>query len=201
MEFGKLTTISPCRVFGGKYPGWLCKCECGNFAEIRTSNFTSGHVKSCGCLRHTCNAYTDPKEASWNKFKSIYEQGAKKRSLSWELDVKLFRLLTISNCYFCGSLPYKIFTAYEIKSGKRFHGVSGPRLEQSKIVVNGIDRLDNNIGYTTENSVPCCSICNFAKRDLDLTIFESWLDTITEFRIKKRVGIDFPPSFLERKIA
>lgn len=29
-----------------------------------------------------------------------------------------------------------------------------------------IDRADNNLGYTKENSVPCCSECNFCKGTL-----------------------------------
>ncbi|HFL2403586.1 TPA: hypothetical protein ACG3PH_001964 [Clostridioides difficile] len=30
---------------------WLCKCDCGNFKEIRTDSLTSGLVQSCGCLK------------------------------------------------------------------------------------------------------------------------------------------------------
>lgn len=30
---------------------WLCKCDCGNFKEVPTINLTSGHTKSCGCLK------------------------------------------------------------------------------------------------------------------------------------------------------
>jgi hypothetical protein len=29
---------------------------------------------------------------------------------------------------------------------------------------NGIDRVNNEIGYTLSNCVPCCTECNFAKR-------------------------------------
>jgi hypothetical protein len=30
----------------------------------------------------------------------------------------------------------------------------------------GIDRIDNSAGYTALNTVPCCSTCNFMKRDM-----------------------------------
>ena len=30
----------------------------------------------------------------------------------------------------------------------------------------GIDRIDNSIGYTKENSVSCCKICNYMKRTM-----------------------------------
>lgn len=49
-KFGKLTVI--------KYTGrdkhgvkWLCRCDCGNFKEIRESYLISGHTKSCGCTQ------------------------------------------------------------------------------------------------------------------------------------------------------
>lgn len=37
----------------------------------------------------------------------------------------------------------------------------------------GIDRVDSTVGYTDDNSVPCCSQCNFMKCD---TNFEDFLD-------------------------
>jgi hypothetical protein len=30
---------------------WYCMCECGNLIVVSASNFTSGCVKSCGCLK------------------------------------------------------------------------------------------------------------------------------------------------------
>lgn len=30
---------------------WVCKCDCGNICNIRSSNLTNGHTKSCGCLQ------------------------------------------------------------------------------------------------------------------------------------------------------
>ena len=29
----------------------LCKCECGNETEVRTSNLYSGNTTSCGCVK------------------------------------------------------------------------------------------------------------------------------------------------------
>jgi len=42
---------------------------------------------------------------------------------------------------------------------------------------NGLDRVDNNKGYTIDNVVPCCRYCNFAKMDTDL---KEWI-----FRIER----------------
>ncbi|GAG94020.1 unnamed protein product, partial [marine sediment metagenome] len=35
----------------------------------------------------------------------------------------------------------------------------------------GIDRKNNNIGYTIKNSVPCCWPCNKFKRAIDSKYF------------------------------
>lgn len=34
---------------------WKCRCDCGGFTTVTTSNLTAGHVKSCGCLSHVGN--------------------------------------------------------------------------------------------------------------------------------------------------
>ena len=35
----------------------------------------------------------------------------------------------------------------------------------------GIDRVDNSLGYTLENSVSCCSKCNYMKKTLNVENF------------------------------
>lgn len=50
MRFGRLTVI---KQVNSKTPQrrWLCKCDCGNTSEVQSYQLTSGHSKSCGCLR------------------------------------------------------------------------------------------------------------------------------------------------------
>ena len=54
------------------------------------------------------------------------------------------------------------------------------RLSSEVLKINGIDRIDNNIGYTKENSVPCCEICNKAKRDMSYNDFINYLKRIVK---------------------
>jgi hypothetical protein len=49
--FGKLKVISRTGNDTQGYATWLCKCECGNFKEVRGSNLIAGKVKTCGCGR------------------------------------------------------------------------------------------------------------------------------------------------------
>ena len=40
---------------------------------------------------------------------------------------------------------------------------------------NGIDRIDNNIGYESKNVVSCCKICNYAKSNMNYKDFILWI--------------------------
>lgn len=74
-----------------------------------------------------------------------YLRGAKKRGYNFELSFENFKKLVTSQCYYCDLPRRKYFV--------------------------GIDRLDNNMGYTKENSVPCCYICNIMKNTLNEATF------------------------------
>lgn len=54
-RFGRLTVI--------EYAGnkrWLCRCDCGNPATVRTANLRHGTTMSCGCYRRQINAAQTP---------------------------------------------------------------------------------------------------------------------------------------------
>jgi hypothetical protein len=72
-----------------------------------------------------------------------YIRNAKSRGYDFELTVGQFQELVIQPCYYCGEKDEPL----------------------------GIDRWDNTIGYTFKNSLPCCEICNKAKRDLSAPEF------------------------------
>ena len=46
-KFGMLTPYE--YVIGSK---WKCECDCGNHSIVSTYKLTSGHTKSCGCLKN-----------------------------------------------------------------------------------------------------------------------------------------------------
>ncbi len=78
-----------------------------------------------------------------------YRQGAVNRKLSFELSDEEAQALFRSPCRYCGYLPK--------------HGF------------NGIDRVNNALGYTKENAVACCQWCNRAKGRYGLEAFMEWL--------------------------
>ena len=54
-RFGRLIVISRSDDYispkGFKRTVWNCQCDCGNTRAVESTQLTSGHTKSCGCLR------------------------------------------------------------------------------------------------------------------------------------------------------
>ena len=44
--------------------------------------------------------------------------------------------------------------------------------EITHVSYNGIDRLDSSLGYTKDNIVTCCKICNYAKNKMKFEDFK-----------------------------
>ena len=48
-RFGRLTVLEPAENIGGR-TAWLCQCDCGNTAVVKTYNLRQGKTTSCGCM-------------------------------------------------------------------------------------------------------------------------------------------------------
>ena len=46
---------------------------------------------------------------------------------------------------------------------------------------NGIDRMNNEIGYTEENCVACCKTCNYMKSDRSVSVFIDHCEAIADY--------------------
>lgn len=53
--FGLLTVLLDTMDRNNGQIVWECQCDCGDIARVMTTNLTSGHTKSCGCLRQGTN--------------------------------------------------------------------------------------------------------------------------------------------------
>lgn len=49
-RFGRLVAISPTDKRLGHSVIWHCQCDCGNTADIASTNLIKGYTKSCGCF-------------------------------------------------------------------------------------------------------------------------------------------------------
>lgn len=145
---------------------WLCKCDCGNSKIITGSNLKTGDSTSCGCYNkeRIKETKTIPeKEHRINRIIGIYIRSAAKKGLLFDLGREQFDALITSNCYYCGATP-----ANKISP----HG--------REIIYQGIDRLDNSKGYTSDNTVPCCITCNKMKKVLTYAEFLKHIQKIAE---------------------
>lgn len=138
---------------------WDVVCDCGKKLKCSTSNLTHGTTKSCGCyvaeLRKKGMIKLNPESAIEEQYRLTKGQ-AKKRNKEFNLDYEQYKQIAIKNCHYCGSKPYEKYS--QVKNSK-------------KIKLNGIDRVDAKKGYTIDNCVPCCGICNTMKMDRSLDEF------------------------------
>ena len=145
---------------------WRVYCKvCKETSEIATANLVRRkQMKSCGCLR---GSKYKPGEAGKKNLLKSYKDGARRRNLEFSLTQEQFYTLTAQPCHYCGA-EHSI-TTYKT-------GLATERArEYSAFQSNGIDRVDNSKGYTLENSVPCCKMCNTAKHHHTLEEFTNWI--------------------------
>lgn len=172
----------------GKSPlqsAWVCRCDCGKTFVVTTNRLRrEGNVKSCGCLNFTkahANASKPPQEVTWQKHHYGYKYRAKRKGRAWRLSKKRFREMCQAACHYCGSLPLTPINAYMTGDGKP-RSRNEARCAAAEILVNGIDRVNSNAGYTNANCVPACKTCNFAKSDMSYGLFVEWLERVASFR-------------------
>lgn len=82
----------------------------------------------------------------------VYRWRAQKKKLDFQLTFEKYYQFIKTPCHYCGG-----FTKNKSKRNRYGH--------------NGVDRIDNRVGYRLENCVACCAICNKAKSNLLLEEF------------------------------
>lgn len=151
-RFGKLMVLreGDSHIYKSNYveTNWICRCDCGKETRVRTKCLKRGATQSCGCSQQNAIKYLGD-EASLRELHQEYRWGAKKRGFDFDLNIDQFRLLTSSNCHYCGASPSKLART---RKGLKIH-----------YIYNGIDRVNNQVGYIETNCAPCCFICNRMK--------------------------------------
>jgi hypothetical protein len=144
----------------GRKAFWKCRCSCGKVTVAEASHMKSGLTNSCGHTRGMKLGQTRNGLVSdfpqFNALFNQYRRAAEQRGLAFELTVEQVASLVIRNCHYCGAAPVQMGS----QGGLR-------------MIRNGIDRKDNSLGYITENTVSCCSRCNFAKKTMSIDEFLS----------------------------
>lgn len=160
MKVNRLTAIS---YTNGK---WRCICDCGEYTELITNKILSGNTQSCGCLQaervretikqvHEGNRKLEPKLASAKKRWGDYTH-----QNDLYISFEEFLDITSKNCVYCGVVPLQCWNAFTKKKN-----ASQYSRDNGDWYYNGIDRIDNNVGYVKSNCCTACFQCNNAKTD------------------------------------
>lgn len=172
--FGRWTALKAIRktnISGSRL--WLCECECGKLKNVSVSTLRSGQSKSCGCYKSDLLTETltgkpsrgmKPKgfSSAMHIFR-YYRNSSNKRGLQFKFTVDQFLEITSKNCHYCDVEP-KQFYKFLKGNGHYYY--------------NGIDRVNNDIGYILDNCVPCCGVCNRAKNKMTYSAFLSMIKKI-----------------------
>lgn len=124
-----------------------CICDCGNEIITTFRNLPKQHTKSCGCFK--LDKIQDRAKLHWENIDpwqheySNFLSRTKSRKLTSNITLIEFTALCQNNCIYCLDPP-------NTKT-------------EANILRNGIDRIDNDIGYILNNCVTCCSNCNRMK--------------------------------------
>jgi len=184
-KFGRLFVVGIAKrnKFGAIF--WKCFCDCGKIKEVRSDALRGGKSKSCGCYSRERASEVHRKSPGSSGLSSIYnsyKSAARKRSLPFNIDIEFFKKLTSSNCYYCGAKPKKISRASA--------NYTEEGIKNSEYVYNGIDRINNDIGYLEDNIVSCCYYCNMSKHTRTQKEFFNWIERIYYGRKEKTTSCD-----------
>ena len=151
-----------------------CLCDCGKTKNVKSENLKGGSTKSCGCLNDEkrsaraslfgiTNRQFHPRTTTARRvFQKRYSDG--------NLEFDDFMKLTQQNCHYCTSEPNNL-----ANSAKEDPKASQYAINNGDFKYNGLDRISSDRPHDLDNLVPCCKICNYAKRDLTLEEFELWV--------------------------
>jgi hypothetical protein len=149
---------------------YLCRCHCGVEWPVSGTRLTAPKARliqcsKCGHANHLAKIHAvrtkPPGEAACTAvFVQTKYSCAKKRGLVWEITLEDWKRLTVLACHYCGAAPSNCSEGGYGRNGSYRY--------------NGLDRVDNGVGYTLENVVPCCKWCNHAKSDSGVVEFLAW---------------------------
>lgn len=119
------------------------------------------------------------------QFHAQYRCKCQRDGRDFNLTVEEVRALIFQDCHYCGGKP---------TNKKQYYGTILPH--------NGLDRKDNNLGYTLDNVVPCCKKCNPAKSNMSSELFIELAHKIVQNqKIKNSISEKKLSYYYERALA
>jgi len=150
----------------------LIECKCSAQRKVWTSEWTRFLEK-----RHKANLNIQCRKCALDQYWSKHTEQDSSKTLWLNLKTACKRIerdfsitkekafvLHKSNCFYCGAPPSNTFT-YTTNTSVSF-------------IYSGIDRINSDKGYTEDNVVACCKICNVMKNNLPLEEFLAHINSI-----------------------
>lgn len=141
---------------------FILTCRCGNTSKgshdhvtRKIANLLSEGYSACQkCTFEYQNSLKEEREANDKiyTYKDVYREYVKKskvRDIDFSLSLEDAAELFTKPCFYCGNSP------------------NNCRVRQSgtQVFYQGLDRVNNEIGYQKDNIVPCCKYCNSFKME------------------------------------
>lgn len=101
---------------------------------------------------------------------------ARDKNREFNLTHDEFKEIVHSDCYYCGSKPQPQLQLQKYSKNSEHQPL------------NGVDRIDSLKGYSIDNCVPCCSLCNQMKSNLSQEIFLRQIEKIYNFKNVQRLS-------------
>lgn len=164
--FGRLTVVSIGGVNKNTKRLINCTCSCGKPHTALGSSLVGGHTNSCGYYRKelmTSISQKEPGKASYSSLYSACRGGARSRQLEFSISAEEHKIIISKNCFYCNRPP-RMYSPY-LTPASATRSFAPGTIERSIIYVNGVDRINNDLGYAIDNCRPCCTICNESKSD------------------------------------
>lgn len=127
---------------------------------VKEGNNSSGKSRSCGFCSHVFP------ERPIQETMKIYQSNAAKAGREFSLSAEEFGKIISQDCFYCGKPP--------VANNKKFVD------KNRNFKRNGIDRVNNSLGYVAGNVLPCCFTCNRAKMKMSVDEFLNWVKEIYE---------------------
>lgn len=145
---------------------YLVQCDCGDFRWARSDILKKNKWGCKSCAKELGRKKFGEEHSINNAWKSL-TNNAKNRGILVEISKEDFVQIAKMDCFYCGEHPKeKIY--YDQPEWS------------TPAKLNGIDRVDNSIGYTLDNIVASCYICNRGKMDLSLEDFKAWIIKLSQ---------------------
>lgn len=157
------------QVVGGSGNTFDFMCKCGNgFSLSKEYDIYEPEQLRCSACKRSVQPLVGER-AVYKRVKS----DANRAGREFDLPMDWFKHAIHAPCHYCG------------RSDR--NSISVPSKRPGEWLVrdfkyNGLDRLNNDIGYVIQNCVPCCYICNRAKNSMVYQDFIEYINDMVQYR-------------------